>query len=291
MRTPPLLLALPLATVLLLVPLPVREAARHWPALLEELENAAHPFLFAALTWVLFRSLRRGLPRLGLLAYPATFVMSVGFGLATEATQAFTGRDASWIDVGNDVLGTLFALLLIARVEIRRSRPGNAVPRLLALLAAAVATFSMLPLGWTLAAYVHRAAASPVLWQPDSPLFNRFSHWQRGQFPGLVLQEPLSDWRSFTALEIDVRNASNERLEVTVRVHDLTHNQQYLDRFNQVFNFDPRASRTLRIPMERIRKGPETRQMDLAAIRGVAVFQEIANQPPRFTVQEIRLVR
>jgi hypothetical protein len=78
---------------------------------------------------------------------------------------------------------------------------------------------------------------------------------------------------------------------VTVRVHDRLHNLAHDDRYNRTFELPARSSQTLRIPLEEIRLAPQGRQMDMTAIRGIIVFQSAADEPPRFSVREIRLGR
>ena len=49
--------------------------------------------------------------------YAIAFIVAVASGIATELAQIADGRDASWIDVRNDVLGALAFLLLFAAFD------------------------------------------------------------------------------------------------------------------------------------------------------------------------------
>lgn len=288
MRPPRLLAALAVVTTLLLVPLPLDQAMRRWPAMVSTLENFAHPIVFAWLANVVFSFLR---PRIKsrLAPYALTLALTTSFGLGTEYLQSLVGRDASWVDAGNDVLGTLFALLMMARKDLpgagrRLLRCGINTGAVVVVVAAAF------PLLWITAAYAWRAYAWPVLWRSDAVLMRRLAHWQGGEYPGLVIEEPRGDWRGYSQLWVTARSLRPSGVQITLRVHDHGHNQQYLDRYNEDFVLPGDSQLTLKVPLERIRLAPEKRDMDMGAITGIIIFQETGFQPARFEVTEVLLV-
>jgi hypothetical protein len=158
-------------------------------------------------------------------------------------------------------------------------------------MAAAVAVAAAAPLAFTATAYVYRSARAPLLWQADDALFARFSYRQGGRYAGLVVHEPLPDWTGWNRLELDVENLQAEELPLVVRVHDRRHNHRYRDRYNDTFAVPPLARQTLRIPLERIRTMPASRQLDLREVDAIVVFSMSRDRPRRFTVREIRLAR
>lgn len=278
-----LLLALALATALLLVPLPDNLLCR-WPALARELQDFGHPLLFAWLAHAGFVYLRRRMPAPSLLPWVLVLGAAAGYGAAIEFVQQFVARSASGLDFFHDLLGTGFALLLHARAEspARKARPG------LAALAVMAAGIAVAPVATVLAAYGHRALRAPLLWEPDSLLFARLSHWQGGRYPGLVVDEPAPDWRAWRTLEVQVSNPGGETVPFTVRVHDRRHDRSFADRFNGRFSLDPGSSRTLHIPLAEIAAAPAGRTMDMSAIRGVMVFAT-AVPKQKIEVHSIRL--
>jgi hypothetical protein len=274
---------------LLLVPLPLGHAARHWFALTNTLENLGHPVVFWWLTAHLFPAVRRNVAPLG-LTYLLTFIVAVIFAMLTEYAQSLVGRDDSWEDVRSDLLGTLLALTLQARRDLQAA--GRQSWRPLATLAAsALAIVAVFPAAWTSAAYVLRWQAFPLLWSPEALFAQRFSHWKQDAYPGLVIDEPARNWRGYTALQVKVRSLRSTGTEIRIRVHDQQHNREFLDRYDRAFVLPDTRERTLTIPLEVIRHGPAARKLDLSAVRGIVIFQEGAREPPRFTVGEIRLVR
>ena len=281
-------------TVLLLVPLPVSWATQRWPAMLYELENLGHPLIFGLLAHSSFRSLRRLKPAPGRAPYMLVLLGAALFGVATEALQRLVGRVSAWIDVANDVFGAGFVLLLHLRRERQESTAGPRSTTTIYTAGAAavfVALLVTVPFLWTVAAYGNRSVQSPVLWRADSLLFERFTLRQARYSAGIAVLEPVPDWTAYRTLAIELRNLRSEVSPIWVRVHDLQHNQEHADRYNEAFELAPSANLTLRIPLEKIRLAPRGRTMNLATIRGVHIFQPAAKQPIRFSISEIRLER
>jgi hypothetical protein len=138
-------------------------------------------------------------------------------------------------------------------------------------------------------AYVHRNGQFPVLADFHSRLE---LYWtvsigvKRGivgdvlnvefgseEFPGVSFHEPVPDWRRYKTLLIDVKNPDAGPLELVVRVHDRMHTRAFNDRFNKSFQLAGGERRTLRIPLEDIRRGPRYRLMDMAHISDITLFK------------------
>jgi len=60
-------------------------------------------------------------------------------------------------------------------------------------------------------------------------------------------------------------------VKIGVRIEDSHHNNEYNDRFNEAFNISP-GMNIISIPVDRIKNGPSTRQMDMQNIRAIHVF-------------------
>ena len=260
---------------LVLVPLPSMAWLSRYPLFAAVLENSAHPVVFAALAWVAGRSVRRPWWVFGLAAF---------LGGATEVVQSFIGRDASWVDFGNDLLGAGFALSWSAW----RARPQRRVWLGVAGLYAGLAVAPMVLTG---AAYAHRAAAFPVLWTEGAWLDRPFASLQGLPYPGFSLDEPVADWRGFRSLQVEVVSESDEAITVTLRVHDGAHRFEYTDRYNESFRLAPRSRQVIEVPLSRIAQAPQGRTMDLSDVRGVMLFRQADDAAHTVTVRTIRLVR
>lgn len=263
-------------TVLLLVPLPATRLQLLRPALFAELEGIGHVLAFAILGMSGHRILsdfpgrRRNA---GLAALAAGLIL---LAAATEMGQLPGSRDASLADFGADVLGIIIGLCWPVR---RRT----ALPICLSAIAAGA------PLAWTSCAYLTRAQASPLIWRSDSVLLDRFASHQGGRYPGLALTEVPPDWRRFDGLLVTVRNPGAVPTAFHLRVHDVEHNQDHGDRFNQEFRVDPAATATYRIPLKQLVRSPAGRRMDMRSISGVVVFQAQSRADPLIQVLAISL--
>jgi hypothetical protein len=264
------------------------------------LQDFAHGPVFAAIAWITVLLLKRhGEPkRVRYRKYWGALAIAVVLGCAVELTQSVTGRDASLHDVVTDTLGAVLGLsvasLMDSRMSHRRHRLGISLA--CAFLCAGLLVY---PVADSAVGYLNRARRMPDLLVPDSTTDMRFvragsasvtpsylpRHWSDGaelpsleiqfrnsKFSGVQLFEPYPDWRPYGTLALDVTNPGPVEVELTVRVHDATHNQAYDDRFNGVFVLAPATRQVIRIPLESIRDAPGRRQMDMSRIAGLGMF-------------------
>ena len=290
-RTAVLLLAVAFVTVLLLMPLPFDAAIRRWPKLAYDVENFAHPIVFAILASLLFHRLRMQWPLPSHKPWLVTLSSATLFGAATEVTQWFVGRDASLIDLVNDVLGASFALLCWAWLELpvkrQRQLPGYG----LAASALALLAFITAPLALTVAGYAYRATGTPVLFESRSLLYLPFYRRIEGAYPGISLWDFRRDWREYGELVLRIRNLLDEQSAVIVSVQDWRGSFLRQARFETTYSLGPLADEEIRIPMKQIQNLPSGYQVDLSAIHGLLVLQYPGHAKLTFRIREIRLVR
>jgi hypothetical protein len=224
----------------------------------------------------------------GARLYVLGAIVGIGGGLLTELIQKPLARDASWEDAAADAVGAFLALAVYAMFE-RRTRL-RLWQRLgaLAVALSCIAIF-LAPIVRMVRAYVHRNGQFPVI----ADFHSRIElYWTLSigvnreivddalevelvadQFPGVSFHEPVPDWRGYRTLIIDLANPDPEPLNLGVRVHDGMHRNAFNDRFNRRFELAAGERRTLRIPLEDIRKGPRQRLMDMAHISDITVFR------------------
>ena len=178
--------------------------------------NGVHGLWFAAVTAVVYALVRTRMPAGRALG--VTAVVGIALALATEAVQIGTERAAQWQDVVFDLCGGASILLVLA------ARMGR-VPRGRAYAGAAVLlAITFLPAVAAATVQLHRNAIFPVLvdfsaWgfggllTSDSTL--RVVPGEGGgaaleilladdTWPGIHLDEPVSDWRAYDTLAVDV---------------------------------------------------------------------------------------
>lgn len=275
-----------------------------WPKILGVLNNMAHAPVFGAFALIALCLIRTGRRTNTARAsdYGIALLVAISVGGLVEVTQAFIGRDASLGDLGTDALGAGCVLGFTTALDrqLWQARTGATGRVAVAALGLLCGLWALFPVGQATVAYFDRAATFPVIARFSSPLDLYFissgtarlslqslpMRWARpgddqslrvdfatAVWPGVGHNEPEPDWRGFSALLLDVTNPNETPLHLTVRVHDVAHNQRYDDRFNRTFDVAPLSRVALRIPIRDILDGPVSRQLNLARIAGIVVFE------------------
>ena len=271
------------ASALLFVPLPILPTYAG-----RTIENAGHTPLFLIGTLFILAILRHDFHVQGARLYIIAGLLGAGCGFMSEVIQMPLHRDASWEDVFADAMGVLLALALYALFDWRAAFRGRT--RLAALLIVAGCTINYLaPIVSMARAYVYRDGQFPVLASFKS---SAELSWIVGYginreirdgaldvdfiaktFPGFSFHEPVPDWRRFQVLLIDVQNPETRPLKLGLRIHDIGHGREFIDRFNRKFDLAGGERRALRIPLEEVRHGPRKRLIDMGRISDVTLFR------------------
>jgi hypothetical protein len=248
------------------------------------------------------------------------FILAVGVGIATEIVQLFQpGRDASASDVVRDAAGAAaFLLVRHAARSAPGTPPGGQRPRRAALLTAAFLLLAAVgaPFIVAMALYRERDNAMPTLYALDG------SWWERrlisgrharlvpasagvhpdgaagfpltrlelepGKYAGLVFSEPYPNWSGYTRLAFTIRSDLATPITLTLRIHDLGHNQRYEDRFNRDITVTP-GEHQVTIGLDEIGHAPKGRQLDLTRIRGIVLFAYRLDRPAHIYLGSLRL--
>jgi hypothetical protein len=271
---------------------------------MKTLEDSAHGPVFGFIALLLWGLLRM-VPRLQRWAagreYIIALLAAIALGGLSELAQIPTGRDASWMDWRNDVLGTIGALALVWAFE---PRPGQARSwgqrgASLAVVLGIVAILAT-PLALSTLEYRRRDASFPVLADFTSD-FDRYfieqgnstvepallpAPWSThdresamlvkfldGDYPGIAIIETPPDWRAYASLALDLTNPTDTELRLRLRVHDVQHNQEYADRYNTSVAIAPHTRSVVRVALSDVRYGPATRLLDIAHVEGVVLFR------------------
>lgn len=300
--------------VALLAPLPVgtSEFSR-------TLQDLLHAPLFSGVAIVIVEQGRQSRLRDSpVLLYGASLVAAIAIGALGELAQlAFTrDRHAEWNDLANDALGATLGLCFHALVKQRSLAPAPRY-RLVALIIVLVGILST-PLLHTSAAYIQRRHQAPELITWNSALGHHFLHadsarinlqsapqgWQlrpdekvlhivpdgRARWPGILLEEPLADWRGYRALEVELINPHEQPLSLTLRIDDGIHNQEYADRYNGHLQVAGKTRLTRRIPLSDIERSPKKRLLQLNNIARLMLFQDSTVGAQDFYLCGIHLV-
>ena len=107
-------------------------------------------------------------------------------------------------------------------------------------------------------------------------------------YPGFVLDEPYPDWRGYERLTFTAVLEEDAPLEITLRIHDRWHNGDFQDRFNRKLRLTPGAQQVV-VRTSDIRTAPASRAMDMAQIRGVAIYAYHLERPASIRLGALRL--
>lgn len=163
--------------------------------------------------------------------------------VASEALQIFTPRDASWLDLGLDLIGASIVALGIALYRASRRTHRRWVRAWTISLALLLGTTLAAP-GWVYLAYLQRDRLFPrlmavdsrlqsVLMESNSPLHRvaapkawaNFAgrpvysvRWADVQYPGIEFKEVVDDWRCCRNLVLELFVPGTQSLPVTAAV-------------------------------------------------------------------------
>jgi VanZ family protein len=288
-----------IAAGLLFVPLPIPPTYAG-----RTIENAGHTPLFMFVTFGVLFYLRSDLKLSGAPLYAWAFLVGLGSGFLSEIIQKPLRRDASWEDVWSDFIGVILAIAVFALFD-RQARMSRAVRFCAVVLVLTSAAFYLAPLVTMTRAYLHRNGQFPVIadFRASAELswivgygINRSIvrdaldiEFHADEFPGVSLYEPVPDWSGFENLALDLENPDADPLVITVRVHDRGHGREYNDRYNRSFDLAPQERRTLRIPLDEIRRGPRQRLMNMRQISDITVFRRTRSGSQHLRLYSVRL--
>ncbi len=272
------------------------------------IHDFAHAPIFGIVCWALLAWFRAWHPpTLTTVArqYACAIAIAIVLGFATEVAQYVTGRDASWVDFGADTLGVIVFAGFFLLFDRRIATP-LVLKTSVAIMGVAALVWHTAPLVTTLRAYLERNTAFPVLFDGSGTRSNLFAEtsfaeiadgrlparfarqpneralridFGEGTWPGLHLYEPVSDWRAYHTLVVDVTNPEAAPLELNLRVHDRAHNHEFADRFNRSFLIPAQTRTKLRVPLAEIRKAPRNRELDLSSIDALILFTRRPDAP------------
>lgn len=300
-----------LLAAVILVPVPGRE---RWVG---QLHDFAHAPIFGCIAVALLLLIRPSMqdqswPRWR--GYFVAFLGAAALGFLTEIIQFVFGRDASWVDTRADVLGAASFLAIAAAFD---RAFGTAARLVLAVTAVVLLAWHARPALQTIEAYRQRAALHPTLAAFDGSAALYFvdarasvakiatlsAPWANpaqpalhvvfgsARWPGIDFFEPAPDWSGYRTLVLDLVNPTDDLLELTLRVHDACHNNEYADRFNRSFVLEPRSRSVVRIALIDIQSAPRGRAMDMARIADFHLFRSDGSKAREMYVLGVRLER
>lgn len=257
--------------------------------------DLGHLGLFGTLTalsfWALYDRCSKWRPRSVNCAVLGTVFL---VGAVTEWLQAMVGREASWEDVGRNLVGAFLVAAFFNPGSPPLARP---VRHGLKVVAIAALVWALIPLMRTSYDEYQRYQQFPTL-SDFTAKFER-DRWvatygskaelsrdlseQTGReslkvelgsdlYAGIALSSPFRDFRLYKRLHLKIFNPSPRVLDMTCRINDLAHDNEWSDRFSRPFDLKP-GWNEVAFSVDEIRHSPQNREMEMSKVRVLMLFR------------------
>jgi len=238
-------------------------------------------------------------------------LLAVLLGGLSELIQSQIGREATWQDLGNDIVGAIGGLVLFSESRKTISRwqlKFLQVPILL------LALWSLWPVGKVLVDDVISWRQFPLLSGFETPLektrwggsarrkvshdihFSGNSSLQvkltKQRYSGIGLKDFPRDWSAYRAVNLQVFNPDTDPLKIYFRIHDQHHHDNknaHSDRYNTSFDLIPGWNH-LQVSLEKVVQAPKNRMLDLTHIAGMGLFMGKLDRPRTIYLDDVKLL-
>jgi len=272
---------------------------RYYPRSLKAFWDIGHVGLFAVLVFIMLYYRQRFTK----LPFVHRFVLAIGFALLAggmiEIVQFYLGRDASFYDLSLDVLGAVLAISWYPKQDFYRY-PASAILRwscVIAVIACLIPTVRYL--------YDEHSTRQdfPVLADFSTPLqTTRFGdnpglelfdnslrvYFTTEQYSGFGLRFFPRNWSGYREVVLEMYNPGQDVIKLTCRIHDMSHNDAYDDRYNRQFRLSP-GQQEIRIGLTEVETAPNTRSMNMNRIGALGCFTTNLSTPAVLIIQSVFL--
>ena len=242
-------------------------------------------------------------------------LLSFVLGGITELIQGQIGREATWQDLGSDLIGGLLGVVFFA--ESRRTLVVWQL-RLMQVPVLLIFLWSLLPVAKVIIDDTIAFRQFPLLSGFETPL--ETSRWSGSakrtrddtvsfsgrsslrldlttqRYSGIGLKDFPRDWSVYDSVSLQVFNPDQEPLLLHFRIHDQyhsnhknIHNNAYSDRFNASFKIMP-GWNPLQVSLVKVASAPKDRLLDLSQIAGMGVFVGKLTEPRTIYLDDVILI-
>ncbi len=273
--------------------------------------NLGHIAYFALLVYLLLN-----LRLLGNVSIPYRWVMFITFtlvlGALIEFIQGAGDRDMDIMDMFRNLVGCLLALSFHPSTLKSKRRIRAIMIRAGVLL---LLIISLLPLSIALIDEAIARAKFPILSSFDTPFeLDRWdgnagkeiiqldseidSHQLKLElttdlYSGTGLKYMPTDWRGYYSLHLRIFQPLDEKIDLTIRIHDLAHvSGRYPQRFNDRFNKRYKIIKgwnEIVVDLSTVENAPMDRKMDMTEIIDASLFAVSLAEPKTIYLDKIYL--
>lgn len=237
-----------------------------------------------------------------------SLILSVFFGGLTELIQQGIGRQGSWLDLGNDVIGCFVGLLFFSDQRKSLSQP---ILKSLQIPAIVLLLWGFYPTSKAIVDDFWARQQFPLLSGFETPLEK--TRWRGSarrqvshdfsfsgsaslkvrlstqRYSGLGLKDFPGDWHRYRSLEVQVYNPDSEPLQLHLRIHDQLHDNSYSDRYNTSYQLH-QGWNSLVVDLARVQNAPKERELDLSRVAGLGLFVGKLERARIIYVDDVRLI-
>ena len=287
-----------------------------------EIFNAGHAPLFGTLALVfLILSLAVFGRKFNfrLWHYITAFVLTVAAGIASELAQILGPRDADPVDFVRDIIGAVVFLGLYLTFDKKAldafpSRFREKLPGL-RLFLGVIFVLSFLSVFLMVGAYFERnyifpkictfdtfgltyfvethnaeleSVPPPAAWKNhDDGRVARVTY-RKATYPDIEINEPFPNWSGYDSLTFEVFSPNDTTIRLTLRIEDARHNNRRDDRFTETFEVPP-GFNEISIPLDRVRRAPAGRLLDMRNIYAIHLFAYKIEHPLTVYLDNFRM--
>ena len=238
-------------------------------------------------------------------------ILTFIIGGLVELIQGGIGREATWQDLGNDLVGGLLGVVFFAQ---SRKAVSAWQLKLLQVPVVFMALWSLLPVGKVIVDDIVARQQFPLLSGFETSLES--SRWSGSakrkvhhdiyfsgrsslqiklttqMYSGIGLKDFPADWSGYRAVGLQVFNPDQQPLQLHFRIHDQDHRKHknaYGDRYNASFELKP-GWNLLQVSLDKVAHAPKKRLLDLTRIAGMGVFVGKLEQPRILYLDDVRLI-
>ncbi|KAA1176205.1 succinyl-CoA synthetase subunit beta [Marinobacter salinexigens] len=229
---------------------------------------------------------------------PSGILLIIGVGI--EVIQSGLDRQEDWHDVVRNLMGLWLVLAWFPQArrtrQIKLATLATALLVALEILSTAVVAYRQFEVHRQLPRLYDFNHDNPGLYWggrvSTEPAPNSGLRITLGteKYSGATLNNLPNNWRGYKTLVIGLENPDNTPLAMTLRIHDVAHedNNAYSDRFNKRLQLAA-GHNSFTIPLETIRQAPENRNMDMSLIRRLGLFATQLPYPRSVILTDLRL--
>jgi len=278
--------------------------------LIDEILNYGHLPLFGVVALVILWILNKGSwPCTEKKKYITAAFITILLAILTECIQVFTpDRYLELGDILNDTIGAVTFLTFVYSLQSNlsvslKARYMGASVLLMALptipiFVAALDTWNIereFPLISSLETSIEMdrwsskesAMSRTRLYATDGEYSLKVNLYP-GIYPGISMDYLHNDWRGYGNLCFDVFLEGSTPLEITVRINDRKHNDEFTDRYNKGFRLHP-GDNHISIRLGDVKNAPRGRMMDMGNITNICIFSYNLKEPRSMYFDNFRL--